>query len=77
MTSLPTPPIDANSLPDRRVFLDVAWVLYFGLLLVAPVLVPPFVAISTDIGYSTAIMQVVVVVGIGYLGGLATLIRPA
>lgn len=66
-----------ESQPARRVLLEIAYVAYFIVLLLAPVAVPPVVAeMVSSVTYAEAMVQVSTAVAIGYFLGLAALLRP-
>lgn len=74
-----TPPLPSTGveLPDRRLVVDYAYVAYFVLLLLAPLALPPILAATNGTAYVDALLRVIPVVALGYVAGLAALLRPA
>ena len=64
-----------SPLPPRQHLLGIGLMVYFVALLVAPVLVPPLLAVDGSTSYPTALQQVLVVDLVGYLVGLAAVLR--
>jgi hypothetical protein len=76
MNRTPSLPTAGVELPDRRTVADFAYVAYFALLLLAPLALPPALAETSGLAYADALMRVLPVVGLGYVVGLAALLRP-
>ena len=74
-----TPPLPSTGveLPDRRIVVDYAYVAYFVALLLAPLVLPPVLAAANGTAYVDALLRVLPIVGLGYVAGLAVLLRPA
>lgn len=70
---LPSPGV---ALPDRRLVVDYAYVTYFVLLLLAPLTVPPVIVEVASVAYVDAVFGVLPAVAVGYVAGLAVLLRP-
>lgn len=77
MNRTPSLPSTGVELPDRRLIVDYAYVAYFMVLLLAPVAIPPVLAETSGLAYVDALLRVLPVVALGYVGGLAALLRPA
>ncbi len=77
MNRTPSLPSSGVELPDRRLVADYAYVAYFVLLLLAPLALPPVLATTGGLAYVDALLHVLPVVGLGYVAGLAALLRPA
>ena len=61
--------------PDRERLVAVGLVAYFVVLLLAPLAVPPVLAADSPVTYPRAVLQVVGVVLVAYLAGIAALLR--
>lgn len=64
-------------LPDRQLVADGAYVAYFVLLLLAPLAFPPILADGGSLTYADALLGILPIAGLGYVAGLAALLRSA
>ena len=77
MNRTPSLPAITPDLPDRRLLADYAYVAYFVALLLAPAALPPLLVSTAGMGYVPALVAVLQGVAVGYLAGVALLLRPA
>lgn len=77
MNRTPSLPVTAPELPERGLLVDYAYVAYFVLLLLAPAALPPLLVESVGMAYVPALLAVLQGVALGYVAGLALLLRPA
>lgn len=75
MNRTPSLPATGVDLPDRRFLADCAYVAYFVVLLVTPLTLPQILAATSSLAYAEALLRVLPIVGLGYVAGLAGLLR--
>ena len=77
MNHTPSLPATGIELPDSELVADGAYVAYFVLLVLSPLALPPVLAGAGGTTYAEALLGVLPVAGLGYVAGLAALLRTA
>jgi len=77
MNHRPSLPSTGVELPDSDLVVDGAYAAYFALLVLAPLALPPLLADAGSRTYAEALLGVLPVAGVGYVAGLAALLRTA
>lgn len=77
MNHTPSLPSTGVELPDSEIVADGAFVAYFVLLVLAPLALPPVLADASGTTYAEALLGVLPIAGLGYVAGLAALLRTA